>query len=67
LVEPCPGQASTEGVVGARGDKSEGGEAAADVLAREEGLRVVGAELIEGADAVAVFAGVTEPQALGTE
>src|SRR4051794_30897926 len=65
--QPGPGEAEAEGVVGAAGDQAERGEAAAGVLAGEQGVGVVRPELVEAADAAVVDAGGAEPEPLGAE
>ena len=65
--QPGPGQADAEGVLGPAGDQAERGQTAAGVLPGEQGVRVVGAELVEAADAAAVDIGVAEPEPLGAE
>src|SRR4051812_47760113 len=65
--QPRPGQTTAEGVVGTTGDQAEGGQAAADILPGEQGVRVVGAELVEAAHTAVVDSGIAEPEALSAE
>src|SRR5262249_49726370 len=66
-VQPCPGETSTKAIIGAVGNQGERGQDKANVLPAEQGVGVVGTELIEAANTAVVPTGVAEPEPLRAE